>query len=56
MKKENDTPTPAQMADRYPGAAVDAADDERATTAEEKERTDVLDDNPRSDKPFDAAE
>ena len=34
---------------KYPGVAVDSADNEEATEAEVKERTEVLDSNPRID-------
>lgn len=39
------------MADK-PGAAVDAADNEKVTNKEVEERTDVLDENPASDPLF----
>ncbi len=37
----------SETVDRFPGAAIDVADDENVTKAEVKERTKTLDNNPR---------
>lgn len=47
MKDEKNTRDFIENADKYPGAAIDIADDEDVRSAEEKERTATLDNNPR---------
>lgn len=47
MEKKNDDASAIKDVKKYPGAAVDAADGGRVDQTEVKERTAVLDDNPR---------
>lgn len=44
----NETYDKAEALRDLPGASIDYADDEKATNAEEKERTKTLNNNPRN--------
>ncbi len=48
MDKKSKTAEERMAEDRFPGAAIDKADDDKTTKAEVKERTDVLDFNPHT--------
>lgn len=48
MKKEENKKPAQTSSDTYPGVAVDIGDDEKTSAALEKERTEVLGNNPRN--------
>lgn len=50
MDKYQNLKTEGKSADKYPGIAVDIDDNEKVTEKEVKQRTHILNNNPRNSK------